>query len=98
MAEEKPGVPAGPGGEPLFRYPLDYPVKAMGLAAPDLADHVRALVAAAAPGATLGEALVRPSSGGKYASVTVVARLESEAQRQAIHAALHADPRVLYQL
>ncbi len=98
MVEGKPDVPRGPGGEPLFRYPLDYPVKAMGLAATDLAGPVRALVAAAVPGATPGEAVVRASSGGKYASVTVVVRLESEAQRQAIHAALQADPRVLYQL
>ncbi len=97
MAEGKADVPSGPGGEPLFRYPLDYPVKAVGLAAPDLAGHVRALVAAAAPDAVVGETVVRPSAGGKYASVTVVARLESEGQRQAIHAALQADPRVLYQ-
>ncbi len=100
MADEATGpkAPAGPDGAPLLTYPCDYPVKAVGLAGDDFPAHVRALVAAAAPGAVLGDASVRPSSNGKYAAVTIPARLESEAQRQAIHAALQADPRVLYQL
>jgi putative lipoic acid-binding regulatory protein len=93
-----PGAPGGPGGEALLRYPVDYPLKAIGLAGDDLADHVRALVLGVAPGVVLGAAAVRPSSGGKYLAVTIVARLESEAQRRAIHAALQADARVLYQL
>jgi putative lipoic acid-binding regulatory protein len=50
----------------------------------------------AAPGIALGEATVRPSSGGKYLSVTLDARLESEEQRRAIYEALKADSRVVY--
>ena len=100
MAEEGngPQAPTGPGGAPLLEYPCDYPVKAVGLAAADFAAHVRALVVAAAPGAAIGEAAVRPSSNGKYLAVTLPARLESEAQRRAIHEALQADARVIYQL
>ena len=99
MADEPKGapVPEGPGG-PLLEYPVDYPVKAIGIAGDDLAEHVRMLVAAAVPGVALGEATVRPSSGGKYGAVTLVARLESEGQRQAIHRALQDDPRILWQL
>lgn len=89
--------PAGPAG-PLIEYPVDYPVKVIGLAADDLAAHVRSVVAGAAPGVSVGEATTRPSSGGKYLSVTVTVRLRSEDERLAVHAALQADPRVLYSL
>lgn len=89
--------PMGPSG-PLLEYPVDYPVKVIGIAAEDLAAHVRAVVVAAAPGAAVGEATTRPSSGGKYLSVTVTVRLGSEDERLAVHAALQVDPRVLYSL
>ena len=89
--------PMGPSG-PLLEYPVDYPVKVIGIAAEDLAAHVRGVLAAAAPAAAVGEASTRPSSGGKYLSVTVTVRLGSEDERLAVHAALQADPRVLYSL
>ena len=86
-------------GEPsLFTYPNDYPLKVIGAAADNFALHVRSLVERAVPGVALGEAAVRPSSGGKYLSITMEARLESEEQRLAIHAALKADARVVYYL
>jgi hypothetical protein len=84
--------------EPLLEYPTDYPLKVIGAAGDDLAAHVRSVVLAAAPGLALGEASVRPSAGGKWMSVTMTARLESEEQRRAIHAALAADPRVVFQI
>jgi len=84
-------------GEPLlFTYPNDYPLKVIGAAADDFASHVRLLVERAAPGIALGEATVRSSSGGKYLSITMDARLESEEQRRAINEALKVDPRVVY--
>ncbi len=83
---------------PLIDYPTDYPLKVIGLAADDLVAHVLALLARAAPGVALGEATTRPSSGGKYLSVTVDARLESEEQRRAIYEALKGDARVVYYL
>ena len=82
----------------LLEYPADYPIKVIGKAGDDLADHLRAVVAAAVPGIALGEATVRPSAGGTYLSVTMNARLESEEQRRAVHGALAADPRVVFQL
>ncbi len=90
-------VPEGPAG-PLIEYPVDYPVKAIGLAADDLAAHVAALVARAVPGAAPGEVTTRPSSGGKYLAVTVHVRLASEDERLALHRALAADPRLLHHL
>src|SRR5512137_2259393 len=87
--------PVGPAG-PLIEYPVDYPVKVIGIAAEDLVAHVRSVLAGAAPGVAVGEASTRPSSGGRYLSVTVTVRLHSEDERLAVHAALQADARVLY--
>jgi uncharacterized protein len=84
--------------DPLLEYPVDYPLKVIGVASEGLAAHLRGLVLAAAPGIALGEATVRPSSGGRYLSVTMTVRLSSEEERVAIHAALASDPGVVFQL
>jgi hypothetical protein len=42
--------------------------------------------------------VVRQSAQGKYHSVSVVARLESEDQRRAVYQALYEDERVVYYL
>jgi len=89
------GVPRGPAG-PLLAYPLDYVFKVIGLAGEDFADHVRGLIAAA--GLTPLEVTVRPSSQGKYHSVSIEVRLVREEERQAVYRALAADPRVVYYL
>jgi putative lipoic acid-binding regulatory protein len=100
MADDGKGSapPTGAGGQPLLSYPTDYPLKVIGTAADGFALHVRSVIEGAAPGIALGEATTRPSSGGKYLSVTLDARLESEDQRRAIYEALKADPRVVYYL
>ncbi len=92
-----PAVPVGPSG-PLLEYPVDYPLKAIGLAADDLPAHVTALVARAVVGIEVGEVTTRPSSGGKYLAVTVHVRLRSEAERRAVHGALAADPRIVHHM
>ncbi|HZZ83033.1 MAG TPA: DUF493 domain-containing protein [Anaeromyxobacteraceae bacterium] len=92
---------AGGGQEPpALDYPLDYSFKIMGLTGDDFAEHARRLVAQVVGGpAAPGERVrVRASSGGKYQSVTVVARLESEEQRREVCLALHRDERVVYYL
>jgi putative lipoic acid-binding regulatory protein len=85
-------------GQSIITYPTDYPLKVIGAAADDFAVHVRSVIERAAPGVSLGDPALRPSSGGKYLSVTIDARLESEAQRIAIYEALKGDPRVVYYL
>jgi putative lipoic acid-binding regulatory protein len=89
--------PQGPNG-PLIEYPVDYPFKVIALSGGDLAAHVRRLVEGAAPGAAIGEPELRPSSGGKYLSVTLTVRLASEDQRRAVYLALSRDPRVVQYL
>ena len=81
---------------PLIEYPTDYPFKVIGSSAEDFELHVRTVVGQAVPGVAMGEATVRPSSGGKYLSVTLDVRLESEEQRRAIYEALKIDARVVY--
>jgi len=88
----------GPGVSPRIEYPLLYAFKVMGLAADDFEAHARALVASAA-GTEAGLSVsVRTSAGGKYQSVSVSIRLESERQRRAVYEALYADSRVVYYL
>jgi putative lipoic acid-binding regulatory protein len=83
-------------GLPALEYPQHYVFKAIGLAGDDFAEHVRAVVARLVPDAGRGTVAVRISSGGKYHSVSVTIRLESESQRRAVYEALHADVRVVY--
>ena len=82
----------------LLDYPADYPIKAIVHAGEEPVEHVRSLLLRAVPGLALGAASVRSSAGGKYVAVTLEARLESEEQRRAVHAALAADPRVAFQV
>jgi putative lipoic acid-binding regulatory protein len=82
----------------LVEYPTIYMFKVMGLAAGGFEAHARALVVRAAGTEAELAVKVRDSAGGKYASVSVSVRLETEDQRRAVYAALHADPRVLYYL
>jgi putative lipoic acid-binding regulatory protein len=88
------GVPPAP----TLEYPLRYTFKIMGLAADDFAEHARQLVSAVVGDAPATDVSIRRSSGGKYHSVSVVVRLESEAQRRAVYQALWEDPRVVFYL
>ncbi len=83
---------------PTLEYPLRYTFKIMGLAAEDFAAHARRLVAGVIGDAPVLSQSTRPSAGGKYLSVSVVARLQSEAQRRGVYQALWEDGRVVYYL
>jgi hypothetical protein len=85
-------------GHPFIDYPLVYVFKVMGLAGDDFEAHVRALVTGAAGTEEDLSVSVRASTGGKYHSVSVSLRLDSETQRRAVYEALHADGRVVYYL
>jgi uncharacterized protein len=77
-------------------YPLDYTFKIIGLAGDDFPEHARRLVERTVGAAPAERVSVRQSARGKYHSVSVVARLESEEQRRAVYQALHEDERVVY--
>jgi putative lipoic acid-binding regulatory protein len=88
----------GPSSHPFIDYPLVYVFKVMGLAGDGFETHARALVTRAAGTEDGLSVSVRESAGGKYQSVSVSVRLESERQRRAVYEALHGDPRVVYYL
>jgi putative lipoic acid-binding regulatory protein len=88
-----------PGGQATrFQYPVEYPVKLIGLAADDFAEQARRLVERVVGAAPADQVTVRASGGGKYHSVTVVVTLTSEPQRLALYAAMRADPRIVHAL
>jgi uncharacterized protein len=87
----------GPGRARL-EYPLDYGFTVIGLAADDFAEHVRRLVSRFVKDVPAGEVRVRASAGGKYHSVSLEVRLDSEEQRLAVYAALREDARVVFAL
>jgi uncharacterized protein len=89
--------PAQPG-EVKLDYPLEYTFKIMGLAGDDFPEYARRLVERIAGAAPPERVIVRPSTHGKYHSVSVVAVLASEEQRRAVYQALHEDERIVYYL
>lgn len=90
--------PPGQQAHATLEYPLRYTFKIMGLAADDFAEHARRLVARVVPDAPAEDVVTRQSAGGKYHSVSVAVRLESEEQRRAVYEALWEDARVVYYL
>ncbi|MCI0573793.1 MAG: DUF493 domain-containing protein [Myxococcaceae bacterium] len=96
--------PAGPRGDgpqqvPVLEYPTDYAFKIIGHQEADFVEYVRQLF-----GRLMGQELpasaisLQPSSKGKYVSVEVRVRLDSEAQRRSIYAQLHGEPRIVLYL
>ncbi len=83
---------------PALDYPLDYTFKIMGHAADDFAEYARRLVARIVADAPPEGVRVRASAGGKYHSVSVAVRLDSEEQRRAVYQILWEDERVVYYL
>ena len=81
-----------------LEYPLDYTFKIVGLAADDLLEHARSLVAGLVAEAPGEAQIARRSAGGKYHSVAVRVTLRSEEERRAVYQALYADDRVLFYL
>lgn len=92
----------------LMTYPSEIAVKAMGLAAaegeqdaagqPPFRVLVESLVLPLLAPATPDAIDERPSSAGKYLSVSVRFTVTSQGQLEAIYAALHREPRVLFTL
>lgn len=82
----------------LFEFPCDFPIKAMGLAAPDFDALVVAIIRRHTPDLREGAIATRPSSNGKYLAVTVTIEATSKAQLDAIYQDLSADEKVLMSL
>lgn len=82
----------------LFEFPCPFSVKAMGLSAPDFAELVYTLVAEHVAGLEFASVASKPSSRGKYTSVTVAFTAHSKAQLDAIYISLTSHERVVMAL
>jgi hypothetical protein len=78
-----------------YDFPVDIPLRVMGRNDADFAALVLDLVGPHVPGLSETALRFRPSSGGKYVSITVTCRVESRAQLDAIFLALSSHERVL---
>lgn len=81
-----------------LEFPCNFPVKAMGLAGTDFDLLVVEIVGRHAGPLREGAVSSRPSSNGKYVSVTVVIQAQSKQQLDAIYNELTAHERVLMAL
>lgn len=82
----------------LLEFPCDFPIKAFGRGGTDFDLRVVEIVRRHAP--DLGENAVssRPSTGGKFAAVTVIVRARDQAQLDAIYRDLSASPDIIMAL
>ncbi len=81
--------------EDLLEYPCSYNFKAIGLGVPAFAPAVELAVAATVE-VPQGALQVRPSSGGKYHSVSVEVRLSSYEELTTIYAAIKQIPELKF--
>ena len=82
----------------LMTYPCDFSIKAMGKAEPDFDLLVYELVRRHVPDIHEGAIRSRPSKGGKWVSVTVTIRAQSQDQLDAIYMDLSAHEKVVMAL
>ncbi len=84
--------------QPAIEYPLDFPIKAMGVASDGFTALVVDIVRRHAPDLDAEGVNQRPSQGGRYVSVTLTVRAESREQLDNIYRDLSACEHVLMAL
>lgn len=84
------------GNDKLLRFPCDFPIKVMGRADNDFEFEVLAVFERQLGKLDPANVNTRPSSSGKFVSVTVVVRAESQEQLDAIYRALTDHDKVLF--
>jgi putative lipoic acid-binding regulatory protein len=96
----KPGDGAAPPEreDTLFEFPCDVPVKIMGQATDDFRSLVLGIVTRHFGPLEAGRIEERPSSNGKYLSLTCTVRAESKAQLDALYRELTSCSKVLVAL
>ena len=90
-ATRSPGAPP----PPLIQFPTFYTFKAMGLAGA-VRDLVVQLVGAVVGAVDPGAVTVRPSSAGKYESISVHVYLRSEDERRRVYESFHREKAIVW--
>jgi len=85
-------------GKSYIPFPCDFPIKVMGYASNNFAQHVANIVNDHLPDKETAKLSSRYSRNGRYISVTVTVYAKSKAQLDAIYQDLTADDQVLWVL
>ena len=98
-APDTPDAPDASGSvfdrlEKLLEFPCDFPLKVMGRRVDGFAQAISDLVREHAPDFDPGTMVLKPSSQGTWLSLTVVVRIESRAQLEALYRAVAGHPMV----
>ncbi|MDI1302288.1 MAG: DUF493 domain-containing protein [bacterium] len=72
--------------EHLWEFPVQYPLKIMGEARFPMRETIASIIHRHVPGFDHGTLTERPSSGGKYVSITVSVYIERKEQINALYA------------
>lgn len=86
------------GGDEVFGFPCDFPLKIMGLAGDDLPSVIGDIVQRHAPDFDAATITVRSSAKGKYMSLTCKITATSRQQLDALYRELSRHPRVKFLL
>lgn len=87
-----------PTEESLIEYPSDFPIKVVGIMHDDFTNIIVEMVVAHDPTFHAGKVEMRPSSQGKYLSLTVTIRATSREQLDNLYRALSAHEMVKFVL
>jgi len=79
----------------LLTFPTPFPIKVMGRREEGFAQEILDIVLAHAPDFDPSTVEMRPSSAGKYLSVTVTIEARSREQLDALYRALTGHPKVM---
>lgn len=74
----------------LFNFPCEFPIKAMGKTCPELEIAVIEIINRHVPDLGEGAVRMRPSSKGRYTSITITILAQSREQLDAIYMDLTA--------
>jgi uncharacterized protein len=91
---EDPPADEDAAPESLLRFPMDFPIKVMGVNDLEFEPQIVEVVRAHAPDLDLTTLEVRQSSSGKYLSLTLTIRAQSRVQLDTIYLALTSHPLV----
>jgi len=87
-----------PVEESLIEYPSDFPIKVVGIMHDEFADTIIEMIIGYDPTFHAGKVEMRPSSQGKYLSLSVTVRATSRAQLDDLYRALSGHEMVKFVL
>lgn len=92
MADESKDLPTDSSSETLFEFPCEFPLKIMGETRDGFAQTVAEVVRRHAAEFDMATMEMRPSSSGKYLSLTCTVHATSKAQLDALYMELTGHP------